>query len=281
MIGVTAGLSSLTVSDGRTDPSSSSSSTAPPIVRLDHVRKQFRDNVVLDDVSIDVAPGEVVAIIGPSGAGKSTLIRCINFLETPTSGQIYVEGRPVSGVDRRGRTKQPTGRELSDLRRAVGMVFQSLNLFPHRTALANVTLGQVHALGRSKQEAVDRGLQQLARVGLGDKGSRFPSQLSGGEQQRVAIARALALDPKVMLFDEPTSAIDPELRIEVLEVMRSLANDGMTMIVVTHEMHFAREVADRVIFIAEGRIVEEGPPTQVFGAPQHERTRRFLRAVLH
>jgi polar amino acid transport system ATP-binding protein len=244
------------------------------------VTKRFGDRLVVDTVSLDVAAGEVVAVIGPSGAGKSTLIRCVNYLEVPTSGRVYLDGRLVGQVESRGRLRPASRRQLAELRRSVGMVFQSFNLFPHLTALENVAVAQVHALGRPKADARRRGGELLELVGLGALVDRHPSRLSGGEQQRVAIARALALDPRVMLFDEPTSSIDPELRVDVLAVMRRLADDGMTMIVVTHEMRFAADVADRVVFMADGCAVEQGPPEHVLRAPQHERTRRFLKAIL-
>ncbi|MBX5469404.1 MAG: amino acid ABC transporter ATP-binding protein [Thermoleophilaceae bacterium] len=249
---------------------------AVPVVEVQGLGKAFGPHRALEDVSLSVAAGEVVGIIGPSGSGKSTLLRCINHLEQPTSGRVLIDGVPIA--DPGGR--EPSAKELAALRRKVGMVFQSFNLFPHLTAVENVMLAQVKALGRPKQEARARALELLERVGIADKADSRPRRCSGGQQQRIAIARALALDPRVMLFDEPTSALDPELGLEVLGVMRELASDGMTMIVVTHEMHFAEEVADRIVFMADGRIVEEGPPRQVMRAPRHERTRRFLRAVL-
>jgi polar amino acid transport system ATP-binding protein len=254
--------------------------TASPLLRLEAISKTYKDHPVLTDVSLDVSVGQAVALIGPSGAGKSTLLRCINYLEPPTSGRIYLDGQLVGMVDRGRGVRLGSNKELIRLRRAIGMVFQGFNLFPHLTAVENVSLGQVHSLGRRSAEADKRSRELLASVGLSGKESRHPAQLSGGEQQRVAIARALALEPRVMLFDEPTSAIDPELRIEVLNVMRRLAESGMTMIVVTHEMRFAEEVADRVVFMDGGVIVEEGPPHQVIRAPQNERTRKFLGAVL-
>ena len=251
-----------------------------PLLRLENVGKTYKDHPVLTGVSLDVSIGEAVALIGPSGAGKSSLLRCINYLEPPTSGRIYLDGRLVGLVEEGSRVRLSSNKELIRLRRAIGMVFQGFNLFPHLTAVQNVSLGQVHSLGRRRAEADERSRQLLASVGLAGKESRHPAQLSGGEQQRVAIARALALEPRVMLFDEPTSAIDPELRIEVLNVMRRLAESGMTMIVVTHEMRFAEEVADRVVFMDGGVIVEEGPPQQVIREPRNERTRKFLGAVL-
>jgi polar amino acid transport system ATP-binding protein len=242
-------------------------------VTMRNVVKRFGDHVVIDDVSLDVAPGEVVAIIGPSGAGKSTLLRCINLLERPDSGEITVGDltiHPETGV---------SGKDLARLRRTAGMVFQSFNLFPHLTVLRNISLAQERVLGRKREEAEARARELLARVGLAEKADTYPTRSSGGQQQRIAIARALAMQPKVMLFDEPTSALDPELGLEVLQVMRELAAEGMTMIVVTHEIHFAQDVSDRVVVMADGRIIEEGPPDQVLKAPQNERTRRFLRAV--
>lgn len=245
-------------------------------VQLRNITKTFGQHQVLRDVSLDVRPGEVVSIIGPSGAGKSTLLRCINYLEAPTSGDIIVGDQHVvtSGA------KHPSQRELATLRRSVGMVFQSFNLFPHLTVLRNITLPQERVLGRSRAEADRAARELLDRVGLTDKADHYPGRCSGGQQQRVAIARALALEPKVMLFDEPTSALDPELGIEVLSVMRQLAGEGMTMLVVTHEMHFARDVSDRIVVMADGEIIEEGPPQEITSSPSHERTRRFLRAVL-
>jgi polar amino acid transport system ATP-binding protein len=242
-------------------------------ISLRNVYKHYGSLTVVDDVSMDVAPGEVVAIIGPSGAGKSTLLRCINLLERPDSGDITVGDltiHPGSGV---------TARDLTRLRRTAGMVFQSFNLFPHLTVLRNVSIAQERVLGRDRRQADARSRELLARVGLADKADTYPTRSSGGQQQRIAIARALAMEPKVMLFDEPTSALDPELGLEVLQVMRELAAEGMTMIVVTHEIHFAQDVSDRVVVMAEGRIIEEGPPGEVLTAPAHSRTQRFLRAV--
>jgi polar amino acid transport system ATP-binding protein len=240
---------------------------------MSKVRKQFGDHVVVDDVSMEVAPGEVVAIIGPSGAGKSTLLRCINLLERPDSGEITVGDvtiHPETGV---------SPKDLTNLRRTAGMVFQSFNLFPHLTVLRNISIAQERVLGRAREEADAHSRELLARVGLAEKADTYPTRSSGGQQQRIAIARALAMAPKVMLFDEPTSALDPELGLDVLKVMRELADEGMTMIIVTHEMHFAQDVSDRVIVMADGRIIEQGPPSQVLVAPDNERTKRFLRAV--
>jgi polar amino acid transport system ATP-binding protein len=245
----------------------------PVGVTMRKVRKHFGDHVVVDDVSLEVAPGEVVSIIGPSGAGKSTLLRCINLLERPDSGEITVGNvtiHPETGV---------SAKDLTNLRRTAGMVFQSFNLFPHLTVLRNISIAQERVLGRPREEADKRSRELLARVGLAEKADTYPTRSSGGQQQRIAIARALAMAPKVMLFDEPTSALDPELGLDVLKVMRELADEGMTMIIVTHEMHFAQDVSDRVVVMADGRIIEQGPPNQVLVRPENERTRRFLRAV--
>ncbi|GAB7533177.1 amino acid ABC transporter ATP-binding protein [Pseudomonas sp. 3A(2025)] len=244
-----------------------------PLLRLEGIHKQFGPYPVLHDVSFELNKGEVVAIIGPSGSGKSTLLRCINQLEPPTRGRVSIGGQQIEAG-------QPLPRsELVKLRRRIGMVFQSFNLFPHLTVLRNVSLAQVRTLGRSPREADARSMQLLERVGLADKAGHYPARCSGGQQQRIAIARALALEPELMLFDEPTSALDPELGLEVLAVMKELAQDGMTMIVVTHEMHFAETVSDRVVVMADGRILEQGPSTRVMRQPQHERVVRFLQAV--
>ena len=240
-----------------------------PIVRLEGVRKAWGDHVVLDDVDLAVATGEVVCVIGPSGAGKSTLIRCVNGLETFDAGRIEVDGVAVA-----------PGPALAAVRAEAGMVFQDFNLFPHLTVLRNVTLAPMRVRGLDAAAAAERAERLLERVGVLDQADKYPEQLSGGQQQRVAIARALAMEPRVLLFDEPTSALDPEMVGEVLDVMRGLAGTGVTMIVVTHEMAFARRVADRVVFMAEGRIVESGPPEQLFDAPGEARTAAFLRAVL-
>ncbi|WP_329618579.1 amino acid ABC transporter ATP-binding protein [Streptomyces sp. S465] len=241
-----------------------------PLIELRDVNKHFGALHVLRDIDLTVGRGEVVVIIGPSGGGKSTLIRTINRLETVQTGSIVVDGRPLP----------EEGKELARLRAEVGMVFQSFNLFAHRTVLANVMLAQVKVRRRGKQDAERRARELLTRVGLGDQAEKFPAQLSGGQQQRVAIARALAMDPQVMLFDEPTSALDPEMINEVLEVMRQLARDGMTMVVVTHEMGFARSAANRVVFMADGRIVEDRAPEEFFRAPESERARDFLSKIL-
>ncbi|GAA2644807.1 amino acid ABC transporter ATP-binding protein [Streptomyces lunalinharesii] len=234
------------------------------------LHKAFGTVEVLRGIDFSVARGEVVCVIGPSGSGKSTLLRCVNLLEEPSAGRITVAGTEVTDPDV----------DIDRVRRRIGMVFQSFNLFPHLTALENLTIAQRRVLRRDRAAAERLARDQLARVGLGDKAAAYPAQLSGGQQQRVAIARALAMAPELMLFDEPTSALDPELVGDVLAVMRSLARDGMTMLVVTHEMGFAREVADRVVFMDGGLIVEEGTPKRVVGAPRHERTRTFLSRVL-
>lgn len=241
-----------------------------PLVSIQHVTKHFGDFTALNDVSLDIARGEVVAVIGASGSGKSTLCRTINRLETISSGRIIIDGRPLP----------EEGKELARLRAEVGMVFQSFNLFPHRTVLDNITLAPINVRRIPKDQATARAHELLARVGLADQAAKRPPQLSGGQAQRVAIARALAMDPKVMLFDEPTSALDPEMINEVLDVIGDLAASGMTMLVVTHEMGFARNVADRVIFMDGGQIVEQGEPTAFFDAPRTERARDFLSKIL-
>jgi len=251
-----------------------------PILRLDQIDKSYGRLHVLRDVSLEVRKGEVVCIIGPSGAGKSTLLRCINHLETIDSGTIYFEGEPVYRYAKNGVMVTDPDRRVEEIRSHIGMVFQSFNLFPHLTALGNVIEAPVHVRGMPVEEAKRLGMAELRRVGITEKAEAYPYQLSGGQQQRVAIARALAMDPKVMLFDEATSALDPELVGEVLRVMRLLASDGMTMVVVTHEMGFARDVADRVVFMADGAVVEEGPPQQIFSAPRADRTRQFLQTIL-
>ena len=240
-----------------------------PIIELRHVDKHFGDLHVLKDVSLSVGKGEVVVVIGPSGSGKSTLCRAINRLETIDSGEILIEGTPLP----------QEGRELAAMRAELGMVFQSFNLFAHMSILQNVTLGPVEVLGLSKAEAEQRAMGLLDRVGVASQANKVPAQLSGGQQQRVAIARSLAMHPKAMLFDEPTSALDPEMINEVLDVMVDLARQGMTMIVVTHEMNFARRVADRVVFMADGAIVEEGAPDAFFDHPQSQRARDFLDSI--
>ncbi|HEX6115849.1 MAG TPA: amino acid ABC transporter ATP-binding protein [Solirubrobacterales bacterium] len=239
---------------------------------LEGVHKRFGKLQVLRGVNLDVRKGEVVCVLGPSGSGKSTLLRCINLLEPPEQGRILLEGKEITGGN--------ASDSADFVRRRVGMVFQSFNLFPHKCALDNVTMAQRTVLDRSEKEAAKKGRELLERVGLAEKAGEFPERLSGGQQQRVAIARALAMDPQVILFDEVTSALDPELVGDVLDVMKELASEGMTMIVVTHEIGFARDVADRVVFMDGGVIVEEGPPADVLGAPKNERTKKFLGKVL-
>ncbi len=248
--------------------------TARVGIEMSHISKKYGDNVVLDDVSLTVEPGNVMALIGPSGAGKSTFLRCINLLERPDSGVIKVDSHTIEPG------KGVKAGDLAALRQTVGMVFQSFNLFPHMTVLENIVFPQRSVRGRSKEEAESRAMALLERVGLPQKAKEFPSRCSGGQQQRIAIARALALNPSIMLFDEPTSALDPEVGIEVLAVMRELAAEGMTMIVVTHEMNFARDVSDHLVVMADGRIIEQGDPRSIMSDPQVPRTRQFLRAVL-
>lgn len=243
---------------------------ATNMVEMRDVQKHYGDHHVLKDIDLTIARQEVVVVVGPSGSGKSTLCRCINRLESVTSGEILVDGSPLPSE----------GKQLAALRADVGMVFQSFNLFAHRTILDNVTLAPIKVRGISKSEARAHGLELLERVGIADKADSFPAQLSGGQQQRAAIARALAMRPKVLLFDEPTSALDPEMVNEVLDVMISLAKEGMTMVVVTHEMGFARRAADRVVFMDAGRIVEQNTPAAFFDDPQSERAQAFLSKIL-
>jgi len=240
------------------------------MVRLEGVRKSFGDNLVLDGIDLSVAPGEVLVVIGPSGSGKSTLLRCVNLLEPIQAGRVFLEGEEITRK----------GANVSAIRQRIGIVFQQFNLFPHLTAIDNLTLAARRIRKMPKKEAERRAQELLASVGLEEKADQHPHQLSGGQQQRVAIARALMMQPHVMLFDEVTSALDPELVGEVLVVMRDLAREGMTMLIVTHEMQFAREVGDRVVFMDDGRIVEEGAPTDVLDNPKEERTKRFLRRTL-
>jgi polar amino acid transport system ATP-binding protein len=242
-----------------------------PAISIQNLSKSFGTNEVLKDISLDVATGEVVCVIGPSGSGKSTLLRCVNMLETPTAGTIHVGADEMTDPDV----------DIDRVRRRIGMVFQSFNLFPHLTVMQNLTIAQTKVLRRSKAEADKVARHNLERVGMTHKDDAFPAQLSGGQQQRVAIARSLSMDPELMLFDEPTSALDPELVGEVLAVMKSLAAEGMTMMIVTHEMAFAREVADRVVFMDGGYVVEEGPPAEVIGDPKEVRTKSFLHRVLN
>ena len=239
-------------------------------IQIYDLHKSFGQIEVLKGISTIIRRGEVVCVIGPSGSGKSTLLRCVNLLEQPTKGRVFILNEEITDLDA----------DVDELRTKMGMVFQQFNLFPHLTALENCTIAPINVLKKSKAEAEKNALENLEKVGLGDRGGAFPAQLSGGQQQRVAIARALSMDPELMLFDEPTSALDPELVGDVLSVMRDLAKTGLTMMVVTHEMAFAREVADRVIFMDGGVIVEEGPPDEVIGNPQQERTKTFLRRVL-
>ena len=257
-------MSDLTSTTART-PSGSSA------ISVRHLSKSFGSNEVLKDISLDVGPGEVVCVIGPSGSGKSTLLRCVNLLETPTSGQVFVGADEMTDPDV----------DVDGVRRRIGMLFQSFNLFAHLTVLQNLTIAQQKVLGRNKAQAEQVARKNLARVGISHKEDAYPAQLSGGQQQRVAIARSLSMDPALMLFDEPTSALDPELVGEVLAVMKSLAAEGMTMMIVTHEMAFAREVADRVVFMDGGYIVEQGTPSEVIGDPQEARTKSFLHRVLN
>ncbi|WP_028129224.1 amino acid ABC transporter ATP-binding protein [Selenomonas sp. AE3005] len=239
------------------------------MIVIENLHKAFGEVEVIKGVNLHIEPQEVVALIGPSGSGKSTLLRCMNYLEEPTAGKVTVAGTPLDGEA-----------NINKVREEVGMVFQRFNLFPHMTALENIMLAPMKVKKVSRDDAAKKAKELLARVGLADKAESFPSQLSGGQQQRVAIARALAMEPKVMLFDEPTSALDPEMVGEVLDVMRSLAKEGMTMVIVTHEMGFAREVADRVLFVDDGQVLEQGAPQDLFEHPQQERTKLFLSKVL-
>jgi len=245
--------------------------TESNLVELRAVRKAFGDNVVLNDIDLEIAHGEAIVVAGPSGSGKSTMLRCINGLEGIDAGELRFAGAPLP----RG------GKELQRVRSRIGMVFQQFNLFPHMTVLDNITLGPIRVKGISEEQARKRARELLERVGIPEKADQVPADLSGGQQQRVAIARALAMDPELMLFDEPTSALDPEMIREVLDVMRQLARDGMTMVVVTHEMGFAREVCDRIVFIDEGVIVEQGPPAEFFANAQSERAREFVDKIIH
>ncbi len=244
---------------------------ADDIILMEHVSKHFGRLKALDDVSLNVPRGEVMMIIGPSGSGKSTLLRCINHLESPDTGRVIVDGVEVH--DKKGN--------INAVRAEVGMVFQRFELFPHLSVLENICLAQQQVRRRSRAESEQIARDLLDKVGIPEKAAAYPGQLSGGQQQRVAIARALAMQPKIMLFDEPTSALDPEMIKEVLDVMQDLASEGMTMVIVSHEMGFARNAAHRVVFMDEGRIVEQGPPEQVFGDPRHDRTKLFLSRILH
>ncbi len=254
--------------------------TAMPMVLAEKVSKNFGSNRVLRGISLEVDPGEVLCIVGPSGSGKSTFLRCINHLEVVDGGRLSVDGQLVGYRQKVEKLYELKLKEAAFQRQEIGMVFQRFNLFPHLTAVENIILAPMRVKKISKAAATARAVELLERVGLGDKGDAYPAHLSGGQQQRVAIARALAMDPKLMLFDEPTSALDPELVGEVLDVMKELAKSGMTMIVVTHEMGFAREVADTLVFMDDGVVVEAGPPRQILSDPQHDRTKAFLSKVL-
>ncbi|TDP63731.1 amino acid ABC transporter ATP-binding protein [Roseateles toxinivorans] len=245
-----------------------------PIIRIENVNKWYGQFQVLTDINLDVAPGERIVVCGPSGSGKSTLIRCINRLEVVQQGRITVDGIALTDGGKAG------AKQVDAVRQEVGMVFQQFNLFPHMTVLQNCTLAPMRSRGLSQAEADEIAMKYLKRVRIPEQALKYPSQLSGGQQQRVAIARALCMTPKIMLFDEPTSALDPEMVKEVLDTMITLAEDGMTMLCVTHEMGFARSVADRVIFMADGRIIEQAPPQDFFAAPKHEKTRQFLGQIL-
>lgn len=247
------------------------------MLRMSDVSKSFGELTVVNQVSLDVAAGEVVVLIGPSGSGKTTLLRCINCLEQYQQGTVEVDGKPVGFEMRNGRRIRMSEQEIAASRAGIGMVFQSYNLFPHMTSLGNVVVGPVKVKGEGRRQAEERGRELLNLVGLLHKADEYPARLSGGQQQRVAIARALAMNPKIMLFDEVTSALDPELVGEVLEAMQRLARDGMTMVCVTHEMHFAREVADRVVFMDRGCILEQGPPEDVFQKGSSDRVKAFLK----
>lgn len=246
------------------------------MLKIENLRKSFGKDTVISGISLQVAAGEVAVLIGASGSGKTTLLRCINSLEVPQYGQIFVDGDPMGEHLANGEFRPFPDRKLARKRAQIGMVFQRFNLFPHLTAIENVLLGPNMVLGQTKEEAEANAELQLKKVGLGDKIRTYPSRLSGGQQQRVAIARALAMNPKLILFDEPTSALDPELVGEVLEAMRKLAEEGMTMVIVTHEMHFAESVANNVFFLHDGRVLEQGKPSEMFSNPKHERTKAFL-----
>ncbi len=252
--------------------SNGTDSSSEPIIQIRGLRKTFNHGklVALDGVSLDVPQGQVAVVIGPSGSGKSTMLRCLNYLEEPDDGEVIIDGVSLTKTE-----------HLNEIRTEIGMVFQQFNLFPHLSALENIVLSQRTVRKRSRQEAEQIARELLVKVGIPEKADSYPGQLSGGQQQRVAIARALAMQPKIMLFDEPTSALDPEMIKEVVDVMLQLAQDGMTMVVVSHEMGFARNAADRVIFMDEGRIIEDTNPTELFQAPKHARTREFLGKILH
>ncbi|WP_051709859.1 amino acid ABC transporter ATP-binding protein [Streptomyces sp. NRRL S-350] len=266
-----------------TDPTKTpagSAATAEPMVRAENVHKSYGPVEVLKGIDLEVRQGEVFCLIGPSGSGKSTFLRCINHLEKINGGRLWVDGELVGYRQRGDKLHELKDREVALKRQDIGMVFQRFNLFPHMTAIDNIIEAPIQVRGENKADARERGMALLERVGLADKAKNYPSQLSGGQQQRVAIARALAMKPKLMLFDEPTSALDPELVGDVLDVMRGLAEEGMTMVVVTHEMGFAREVGDALVFMDGGVVVESGNPRDVLTDPQHERTRAFLSKVL-
>ena len=251
-----------------------------PMVKAESVCKNFGALKVLKGVTLEIGRGQVLVLVGPSGSGKSTFLRCINHLEQVNAGRLYVDGELIGYREKAGKLYEMPPREAARQRRDIGMVFQHFNLFPHRTALANIIEAPIQVKGVKRAEALERAKDLLAQVGLSEKAEAYPAQLSGGQQQRVAIARALAMNPKLMLFDEPTSALDPELVGEVLGVMKKLASEGMTMVVVTHEMGFAREVADQLVFMDGGVIVESGAPREVLSNPQHERTQAFLSKVM-
>ncbi|WP_411731821.1 amino acid ABC transporter ATP-binding protein [Paeniglutamicibacter sp.] len=250
------------------------------MVEAKGVRKSYGSHEILKGIDLKVERGSVTCLIGPSGSGKTTFLRCINHLEKINAGRLYVDGSLVGYTERNGRLHEMKDRQTSLSRRASGMVFQRFNLFPHMTIMENIIEAPIQVLGRNRKEITAEAQVLLDRVGLGDRGRSYPQELSGGQQQRVAIARALAMKPKLMLFDEPTSALDPELVGEVLEVMKDLAQEGMTMVVVTHELGFARQVSDHVVFMDQGVVVESGPPSEVLDAPKHERTQAFLSKVL-
>lgn len=250
------------------------------MITIENISKSFGNLQVLKDVSLNVKPAEVVVIIGPSGSGKSTLLRCINYLEKIDSGEIFISGELMGKKRVNGELKEAPSTEVYRMRAEIGMVFQRFNLFPHKTVLQNLMEAPILVKKASKEDAQKRALTLLDKVGLSNKADAYPAHLSGGQQQRVAIARALAMEPKIMLFDEPTSALDPELVGEVLAVMKDLAREGMTMVVVTHEMAFAKEVADRVLFMDDGKIMEEGTPQEIFTAPKSPRTKEFLAKII-
>ena len=250
-----------------------------PALRVENIRKSFGGHEVLKGISMSAAKGDVVAILGASGSGKSTFLRCINLLETPTDGKVWLKGEEMRMTSRQGERRPADLRQVERMRARLAMVFQGFNLWSHMTVMENITEGPVHVLGTPRREAREKAAALLAKVGLSDRADYYPAHLSGGQQQRVAIARALAMEPDVMLFDEPTSALDPELVGEVLQVIKGLADEGRTMVLVTHEMRFAREVSSHVIYLHNGVIEEEGPPDQLFGAPKSERLKQFLKTV--